>query len=103
MGFGVRETPGPNRGIPLAKFSAGVAVRLSLRSGAGVTPAEIRRGDPRPAPVCVDTYHGLTERTDARRSGQVRALPERRAEPRHSAGCILTFPPPIARVRVGHA
>ncbi len=38
---------------PLGEIAAGAAVRLSLRSGAGVTPAEIRRGDPRPAPRCV--------------------------------------------------
>ena len=59
-------------------------------------------GDPRAGTGCVDAYHGLAERTEARRSGEcARSLGAstspaiRLLAPLHS--------PPIARVRLGHA
>ena len=101
VGCGVRETLGATRGIP-GEIAAGVAVRLSLRSGAGVTPAEIRRGDPRPAPRCVVRVPRprRLHRSPSWRPSARTPLHGRQRLP--LARCGLS-PSPIARVHLGHA
>ncbi len=102
VGCGVRETPGPTRGIPLAKLLRGWPCACRCAPAPASPPQRFAAVTHGPGRAASNAYHGPAERTEGRRGGKVREVPSIDADdcPR------LAVVPPRRRsalVRLGHA
>jgi len=73
VGFGVRETPGPTRGIPVAKLLRGWPCACRYAPAPASPPQRFAAVTHGPRRAASYEYHGPAERAADRRVGEVRA------------------------------